>query len=111
VNAVYADSAREYGMSELGTVPDPAKSSLTGLVDRSERHDLVQREPDPQDSGAARVAFTGRGGELTGDLHAGTCRAIEELASAERGTLAALLGRVTADNEVPTASMEPRPTH
>ncbi|MEV1002384.1 hypothetical protein [Nonomuraea sp. NPDC050202] len=68
---MYADSAREYGMNELGTAPDLAKSSLTRLVDRSERHDLVQREPAPQDSGAARVAFTGRGGELTGDFHAG----------------------------------------
>ena len=76
VNAVYAASAREhgltqqqgqllcvlmarsYGMGELGVVLGLAKSSLTGLVDRTERNGLVQREPDPQDTRAVRVALT-----------------------------------------------------
>ncbi|MEU0572165.1 MarR family transcriptional regulator [Nonomuraea sp. NPDC005983] len=129
VNAVYADSAREYGltqqqgqllcvlmaqpygMSELGAVLGLAKSSLTGLVDRSERNGLVQRTPDPQDSRAVRVALTGRGAKLADEFYAETCRRVGELTSefdpAERDTLAALLGRVVADNKVPTVFMEP----
>ncbi|MEV0352299.1 hypothetical protein AB0H88_41615 [Nonomuraea sp. NPDC050680] len=65
VNVVYADSVRDYGitqqqgqllcvlmaqpygMSELGAVLSLAKSSLTGLVDRTERNALVQRRPRP----------------------------------------------------------------
>src|SRR4051812_15115107 len=79
VNAVYTESAREfgltqqqgqllcvlmarpYGMSELGSVLHLAKSSLTGLVDRTERNGLVRREPDPQDTRAVTVALTARG--------------------------------------------------
>lgn len=129
VNAVYAESAREhgltqqqgqllcvlmaqpYGMSELGAVLGLAKSSLTGLVDRSERNGLVQRKPDPQDSRAVRVALTRRGAELADEFYTETCRRVEELiaglAPAERDTLAVLLGRVVADNKVPTVFMEP----
>ncbi|MEV1245624.1 MarR family winged helix-turn-helix transcriptional regulator [Nonomuraea sp. NPDC050022] len=129
VNAVYADSAREYGltqqqgqllcvlmpqpygMSELGAMLGLAKSSLTGLVDRSERNGLVQRRPDPQDSRAVRVALTPRGAKLVDEFYAETCRRVEELTSgfapAERDTLAALLGRIVADNKVPTVFVEP----
>ncbi|GIE92003.1 MarR family transcriptional regulator [Actinoplanes regularis] len=42
-------------MSELGAVLGLAKSSPTGLVDRSERSGLVERGPDPEDSRAVRV--------------------------------------------------------
>src|SRR5215471_8679014 len=80
VDAVYADSAREHGltpqqgqllcvlmpgsrgMSELGAMLGLAKSSLSGLVDRTERNGLVRREPDPQDTRAVRVALTPEGG-------------------------------------------------
>ncbi|WP_432928760.1 MarR family winged helix-turn-helix transcriptional regulator [Microbispora sp. CA-135349] len=129
VNAVYTDSAREYGltqqqgqllcvlmaqpygMSELGAMLGLAKSSLTGLVDRSERNGLVERTPDPQDSRAVRVSLTGQGATLAADFYAATCRRIEELTARftpeERDTLAALLGRVVTDNKVPTVFMEP----
>ncbi|MEU7860642.1 MarR family transcriptional regulator [Nonomuraea sp. NPDC049141] len=129
VNAVYAESAREYGltqqqgqllcvlmaqpygMSELGTVLGLAKSSLTGLVDRTERNGLVERKPDPQDSRAVRVALTRKGAKLVDEFYAETCRRVEELTSgfapAERDTLAALLGRVVTDNKVPTVFVEP----
>ncbi|SIS08322.1 DNA-binding transcriptional regulator, MarR family [Microbispora rosea] len=131
VNAVYANSAREYGltqqqgqllcvlmaqpygMSELGAMLGLAKSSLTGLVDRSERNGLVQRAPDPQDSRAVRVSLTGQGAKLADEFYTETCRRVEELASglapAERDTLAALLGRVVTDNKVPTVFLEPDP--
>ncbi|NRQ37337.1 MarR family transcriptional regulator [Nonomuraea sp. NN258] len=129
VNAVYAESAREfgitqqqgqllcvlmaqpYGMSELGSILGLAKSSLTGLVDRSERNGLVQRLPDPDDSRAVRVALTKRGARLVEDFHDQTCRRVEDLTAgfdqADRDALAALLGRVVADNQVPTVFLEP----
>ncbi|MEU6407910.1 MarR family transcriptional regulator [Microbispora sp. NPDC046933] len=132
VNAVYVDSAREYGitqqqgqllcvlmaqpygMSELGAMLGLAKSSLTGLVDRSERNGLVRRNPDPQDSRAVRVSLTRQGARLADEFYTETCRRVEELTSglapAERDTLAALLGRVVTDNKVPTVFMEPDST-
>ncbi|MEV4456728.1 MarR family transcriptional regulator [Microbispora sp. NPDC049633] len=131
VNAVYADSAREYGltqqqgqllcvlmaqpygMSELGAMLGLAKSSLTGLVDRSERNGLVERGSDPRDSRAVRVSLTRKGAELADEFYAETCRRVERLTErftpAERDTLAALLGRVVTDNEVPTVFKEPDP--
>jgi DNA-binding MarR family transcriptional regulator len=129
VNAVYAESGREHGltpqqgqllcvlmarphgMSELGAMLRLAKSSLTGLVDRTERNGLVRREPDPQDTRAVRVALTARGGKLAGEFYTETCRRIAELpgnlSPAERDTLADLLGRVVLDNEVPAVFLEP----
>ncbi|MET9069901.1 MarR family winged helix-turn-helix transcriptional regulator [Streptosporangium sandarakinum] len=133
VNAVYVDSAREYGitqqqgqllcvlmaqpygMGELGAMLGLAKSSLTGLVDRSERNGLVRRQPDPDDSRAVRVALTGRGAKLAEEFYTETCRRIEGLTSgfapAERDMLAALLGRVVTDNKVPAVFMEPDSAH
>ena len=129
VNAVYSASAREhgltsqqgqllcvlmaqpYGMSELGAMLGLAKSSLTGLVDRTERNGLVRREPDPQDTRAVRVALTSQGGRLAGEFYAETCGRIEKLSAglgaAEHDTLARLLGRVVLDNEVPVVFLEP----
>lgn len=128
VSAVYAESGREYGltsqqgqllcvlmaqpygMSELGAMLGLAKSSLTGLVDRTERNGLVRREPDPRDTRAVRVALTPRGSRLAEEFYAETCRRIDKLAAglsaAERGTLASLLGRVVLDNKVPVVFLE-----
>lgn len=129
VNAVYAESGREhgltpqqgqllcvlmakpYGMRELGPTLGLAKSSLTGLVDRTERNGLVRREPDPGDTRAVRVALTPRGSRLAEEFYTETCRRIENLAAglgaAERETLAGLLGRVVLDNKVPAVFREP----
>ena len=129
VNAVYAESGREhgltpqqgqllcvlmsqpYGMSELGAMLGLAKSSLTGLVDRTERNGLVRREPDPRDMRAVRVALTAQGSKLAAEFYAETCRRIEKLpaglSAAERDTLAVLLGRVVSDNRVPVVFKEP----
>jgi DNA-binding MarR family transcriptional regulator len=129
VNAVYAESGREYGltpqqgqllcvlmpqpygMSELGAMLGLAKSSLTGLVDRTERNGLVRREPDPRDMRAVRVALTRQGSRLAAEFYAETCRRIAKLSAglsaAERDTLAGLLGRVVSDNQVPAVFMEP----
>ncbi|WP_175439218.1 MarR family winged helix-turn-helix transcriptional regulator [Streptomyces vilmorinianum] len=129
VNAVYAESSREhgltpqqgqllcvlmaqpYGMSELGAMLGLAKSSLTGLVDRTERNGLVRREADPRDMRAVRVALTPRGAEVAEEFYAETCRRVERLPAgldaADFATLADLLGRVVRDNEVPAVFLEP----
>ncbi|MFE9746627.1 MarR family winged helix-turn-helix transcriptional regulator [Saccharothrix saharensis] len=127
VDAVYADSAREYGltqqqgqllcvlmprpygMSELGEVLGLAKSSLSGLVDRTAKRGLVRREADPSDNRAVRVELTEEGGRLADEFYAETCRRIERLpsglADGEREALADLLSRVVRDNEVPPVFM------
>ncbi|WP_330293520.1 MarR family winged helix-turn-helix transcriptional regulator [Streptomyces sp. NBC_00576] len=128
VNAVYAESAREHGltpqqgqllcalmarpyfMGELGSVLGLAKSSLTGLVDRTERNGLVRREPDPQDTRAVRVMFTPEGRKAADEFYMDTCRRIDRLPdgldAADRDVLADLLGRLVRHNEVPVVFME-----
>lgn len=123
VNAVYAESGREhgltpqqgqllcvlmaqpYGMSELGVMLGLAKSSLTGLVDRTERNGLVRREPDARDIRAVRITLTPQGSRLAEVFYAETCRRIDKLpaglSAAERGSLASLLGRIVLGNKVP----------
>jgi DNA-binding MarR family transcriptional regulator len=123
VNAVYAESGREhgltpqqgqllcvlmaqpYGMGELGSVLGLAKSSLTGLVDRTERNGLVRREPDPQDARAVRIVLTPRGARLADEFYAETCARVEKLSTglspAERDVLSGLLGRIVLANDVP----------
>ncbi|MDG4765866.1 MarR family transcriptional regulator [Solwaraspora sp. WMMD406] len=128
VNAVYADSAREYGltpqqgqllcvlmvqpygMGELSAVLGLAKSSLTGLVDRTERNGLVRRKQDPQDTRGVRVALTAEGRRLAEEFYTETCRRIDKLplglSTKERDELSALLSRVVTDNEVPVVFVE-----
>jgi DNA-binding MarR family transcriptional regulator len=128
VDAVYAASSREYGltpqqgqllcvlmaqpygMGELGHVLGLAKSSLTGLVDRCAQRGLVRREPDPQDARGVQVALTEKGSELVEEFYVETCRRVEELTTGldetDRHALAHLLGRVVEDNEVPVVFME-----
>ena len=129
VNAVYAESSREhgltpqqgqllcvlmgkpYGMGELGATLGLAKSSLTGLVDRTERNGLVRRAPDQQDMRAVRVELTPQGRRLAEEFYVETCRRVEKLpaalSGAERDMLAALLGRIVLDNKVPMVFLEP----
>ncbi|WP_190815242.1 MarR family winged helix-turn-helix transcriptional regulator [Saccharopolyspora pogona] len=134
VNAVYAESSREYGltpqqgqllcvlmaqpygMGELGAMLGLAKSSLTGLVDRTAQRGLVQRQADPEDARAVRVALTAEGRDLVDEFYAETCRRVERLpaglSDTDRGALADLLGKVVLENEVPVVFLEPAPaTH
>ncbi|WMX49110.1 MarR family winged helix-turn-helix transcriptional regulator [Streptomyces roseicoloratus] len=129
VNAVYAESSREYGitpqqgqllcvlmpkpygMGELGAVLGLAKSSLTGLVDRTAQRGLVRREPDPEDGRAVRIELTGEGRRIADAFYEETCRRIDLLPSGldpvERERLAELLARVVLDNEVPVVFAGP----
>ncbi|MFI6371171.1 MarR family winged helix-turn-helix transcriptional regulator [Streptomyces sp. NPDC050546] len=99
-----------YGMGELGEMLGLAKSSLTGLVDRTVRRGLVRREADPRDGRAVRVGLTEEGASLAGRFYAETVRRMEALPSGlngvERERLAVLLSRVVVDNEVPEVFAE-----
>ena len=128
VNAVYAESAREYGltvqqgqllcvlmgrpygMGDLGATLGLEKSSLTGLVDRAVKRGLVRREPDPDDRRAVQVLLTGEGHELVEDFYAATCRRVDELAARlstqDRDRLATLLGTIVRENEAPTVFLD-----
>ncbi|MDF8265620.1 MarR family winged helix-turn-helix transcriptional regulator [Luteipulveratus flavus] len=132
VDAVYAESAREHGltqqqgqllcvlmarpigMRELGSMLRLAKSSLTGLVDRTERNGLIRREPDSKDQRAVRVSLTPRGRALVGPFYRDTCDRIERLTDtlddAGRDALAALLGQVVERNHVPALFAGPGAT-
>ncbi|MFG2128730.1 MarR family winged helix-turn-helix transcriptional regulator [Streptomyces sp. NPDC048751] len=129
VNAVYADSSRAYGltpqqgkllcvlipqplgMTELGELLGLAKSSLTGLVDRTMQRGLVRREPDPRDGRAVRVGLTDEGAVLAREFHDETCRRVEALPAGlggpEREQLTALLTHVVLANKVPEAFLGP----
>lgn len=128
VNAVYAEAARAYGitpqqgqllcvlmaqpygMTELGGVLGLAKSSLTGLVDRTARRGLVRREADRSDGRAVRIVLTGAGSELVEGFYAEVCRRIDRLpaglGAGDRAALAGLLGRVVRDNGGPAVFLE-----
>ncbi|WP_344946115.1 MarR family transcriptional regulator [Actinomadura miaoliensis] len=97
--------ARPYCMRELGQVLGLAKSSLTGLVDRSAQRGLVRRAQTLEDGRMVRVELTPEGARLAEEFYAETCRRVEALASGlddtGRATLADLLGRLVEENEVP----------
>ncbi|MEU8879876.1 MarR family winged helix-turn-helix transcriptional regulator [Streptomyces hydrogenans] len=123
VNTAYAEAAHAYGltpqqgqllcvlmpgptgMGELGAKLGLAKSSLTGLVDRTSRLGLVGREADPEDGRAVRVALTEEGAGLADTFYTEACRRIALLPAVldapDRDHLAALLSRVVLANEAP----------
>ncbi|MEU4245221.1 MarR family transcriptional regulator, partial [Actinoplanes sp. NPDC026619] len=98
------------GMGELGAVLGLAKSSVTGLVDRLERHGLVRREPDQQDSRMVRAVLTVEGRDVADRFFEQTSARIEQLpvtlTAEEREVLAGLLGRVTDANNVSAIFMD-----
>jgi DNA-binding MarR family transcriptional regulator len=55
---------RTPGMQELARHLGLDKSSMTGLVDRAERRDLVRRSPAPHDGRVIQVSITEAGQEL-----------------------------------------------
>ena len=91
---------REPGILALARYLELDKSSVTGLVDRAERRDLVERVADPDDGRAVRVRLTKAGrtlaaqgtGEVGDELRAVTA----DLSDPQRRQIAALLTRVVA---------------
>jgi DNA-binding MarR family transcriptional regulator len=91
---------REPGILALARHLELDKSSVTGLVDRAERRDLVERVADPDDGRAVRVRLTkagralaARGAEEVGDeLLAATA----DLSEPRRRQLSALLSQIVS---------------
>lgn len=94
-----------FGMGELVGILGLAKSSLTGLVDRSLRRGLVRRESDSTDGRAVRVFLTEEGEKVATEFYDETTARVAELAAMlsedEKQQLTTLLGRVVLENRVP----------
>lgn len=93
---------REPTMNELGRLLGLDKSSITGLVDRAQRRDLVTRTVSAADRRAFQVSITAAGRRLADEVGAEFTARIENavapLPAADRRTLSQLASRiVTAD--------------
>jgi DNA-binding MarR family transcriptional regulator len=91
----------ELGNPRLGTVAERlriAPRSATEVIDALEERALVQRLPDEGDRRAICVSLTGRGRDVLGEVSEARRKAATEhfatLTSAERATLAELLGKL-----------------
>jgi DNA-binding MarR family transcriptional regulator len=70
---------REIGMLELSRILELEKSSVTGLVDRAERRELVHRVAVPGNRRAVRVIVTPRGHALARAVVADVTAQVTEL--------------------------------
>ncbi|GAB3264497.1 MarR family winged helix-turn-helix transcriptional regulator [Kineosporia babensis] len=100
------------GMGELSEVLGLAKSSLTGLVSRTEANGLVIRSADPDDTRAVNVALTSTGAAVAEEFHTAVSSRIsalvQELSIAERDALGVLLHRMLGHNAVPVVFTDQR---
>jgi DNA-binding MarR family transcriptional regulator len=89
------------GMTELSRILSIERSSLTSMVDRLERRDLVARTANPTDRRACQIELTAAGRALADQAHDAVVARIESLtgglpASTRRtvtSALQAILGR------------------
>jgi DNA-binding MarR family transcriptional regulator len=93
---------REPTMNELGRLLDLDKSSITGLVDRAQRRDLVTRTVSATDRRAFQVSITAAGRllaeEVVTEFTERIRAAVAPLPEADRHMLSQLASRiVTAD--------------
>src|SRR5882757_9337430 len=79
------------GMTELSRILSIERSSLTSMVDRLERRDLVARTANPTDRRASHIELTVDGRSLAHDAHDAVVARIEtltaDLPAATRKTL------------------------
>jgi len=91
------------GMSELAGLLGVEKAGITGLVDRAERRDLVERTPMPGDRRATSVRLTTAGKQAAVGVHNEICAELEGLASElpapERERLGRSLARILVRSE------------
>jgi DNA-binding MarR family transcriptional regulator len=89
---------REPGMLELSKFLTLDKSSITGLVSRAEKRELVRRKSAPADGRAVKVTLTEHGRSVLSRVeqraYAELNALIEPLPKAERRHLRELLARV-----------------
>ena len=67
------------GMTELSRILSIERSSLTSMVDRLERRDLVARTANPTDRRACQIELTTAGQALAHDAHNAVITRIEAL--------------------------------
>lgn len=88
------------GMGELAQLLGVAKNALSGLVDRTERRGLVQRETLQHDRRAVALSTTALGKEIVGALYADVAERMPVITSAlpavERHQFADSVARITA---------------
>ncbi|MFI6673734.1 MarR family winged helix-turn-helix transcriptional regulator [Kribbella sp. NPDC050470] len=70
------------GMTDLSRILSIERSSLTSMVDRLERRDLVARIPHPTDRRACQIELTAPGLALAHDAHNAFTTRIEALTTA-----------------------------
>ncbi|MFJ2369016.1 MarR family winged helix-turn-helix transcriptional regulator [Microbacterium sp. NPDC087665] len=89
---------RRLRMSDLADYLGLEKSTMTGLVARAERKELLAREPNAQDARAVDVVLTDRGRTVAEELEAAIRDAMlpftARLSPADRDALGALLRRM-----------------
>ncbi len=97
------DTLREAGstglpLSELSKKLDVTKGNITGLIDRLERHGLVQLKSNPEDRRTVRAVITSKGRKVLRDIQRVRNRYIKELhqrfSAEEMRELNALLTRL-----------------
>ena len=69
------------GMTELSRILSIERSSLTSMVDRLERRDLVTRVANPTDRRACRIELTPAGKDLAHQCHDAVVDRIQHLTS------------------------------
>ncbi len=83
------------GMTELSRILSIERSSLTSMVDRLERRDLVARIPNPTDRRACQIELTDPGLKLANEAHEAFTDRIDalttDLTASSRRTLATTL--------------------
>lgn len=88
------------GMTELSRILSIERSSLTSMVDRLERRDLVARVANPTDRRACRIELTAAGKDLAHQCHDAVVDRIRDLTSelpaATRTTLTKALQSILA---------------
>ena len=88
------------GMTELSRILSIERSSLTSMVDRLERRDLVARVANPTDRRACRIELTAAGKDLAHQCHDAVVDRIRDLTSelpaASRTTLTKALQSILA---------------
>jgi DNA-binding MarR family transcriptional regulator len=88
------------GMTELSRILSIERSSLTSMVDRLERRDLVARVANPADRRACRIELTPAGKDLAHRCHDAVVDRIRELTAdlpaVTRATLTTTLQSILA---------------
>jgi len=88
------------GMTELSRILSIERSSLTSMVDRLERRDLVARTADPTDRRACQITLTDAGSSLAHEAHNAYTTRIDaltaDLPATQRKSLLAAITTITS---------------